>query len=348
MINRIHIKNFQSHKESDLKLHPGVNIIVGSSDSGKTAVLRALKWLVWNRPGGDSFRSSWGGETKVTMYTEDEHGISRTKDKGVNQYALDAEVFNAFGTDVPKEVKEILNISDINLQQQMDSPFLLTSSPGEVAKHFNKIAHLDQIDTGLQNLQKWIREAESGRKYVSDYIDIVQEHLLKLKYLDDLEVDIESLEQVKKWESSLSLATIVLGKWIVNYRDNQSRIKKSMEIVVIEPEVLTIETKLKIYKEKVDELTKLNRIISQIQETITEIKSLELYVEIEKEVYDIEGLILRKRNKEDDKKDLGYVIEEIKEAEFDLEIAKVSLITCEKEFKDKFPNICPLCNTKLK
>ena len=61
MIQSLQINNFQSHKYSVMELHKGVNVIIGPSDSGKTTILRALRWLVWNRPSGDAFRSDWGG-----------------------------------------------------------------------------------------------------------------------------------------------------------------------------------------------------------------------------------------------------------------------------------------------
>ena len=44
MINSIKIQNFQSHKNTTIKLKPGVNIITGSSDCGKSVDIRALKW----------------------------------------------------------------------------------------------------------------------------------------------------------------------------------------------------------------------------------------------------------------------------------------------------------------
>jgi len=168
MIHKIQIQNFQSHKRSSLELSAGVNIIVGASDSGKTAIIRALRWLLWNRPGGDSFRSHWGGDTSVTIDTSD-YEISRSKGKE-NLYTLGNTEFKAFGTDVPEEIQQALNLNEINLQQQLDSPFLLTSSAGEVAAHFNRIAHLEDIGKGLKTAQSKIRELtqeiESDKKRV--------------------------------------------------------------------------------------------------------------------------------------------------------------------------------------
>ena len=70
MIKEISIKNFQSHKDSHIELSDGVNIIVGASDSGKSSLIRAIKWLATNRPSGESIRSTWGGKTEVEIFTE--------------------------------------------------------------------------------------------------------------------------------------------------------------------------------------------------------------------------------------------------------------------------------------
>ena len=41
-IDSIHIQDFQNHQDTHIKLVPGLNIITGSSDSGKSAIVRAL------------------------------------------------------------------------------------------------------------------------------------------------------------------------------------------------------------------------------------------------------------------------------------------------------------------
>lgn len=158
MIKELHIQNFQSHKDTTLKFHPGVNIVVGTSDSGKSAIIRALRWAVYNKPLGDAFRSRWGGDTSVTVKTTDTQ-VLRFKGKGGDRYVLEGiqDPFKAFGTSVPTEVEAAVNMTEINLQAQMDSHFLLSSNPGEVARHFNKVARIEAIDSGLQEVEKWVR-----------------------------------------------------------------------------------------------------------------------------------------------------------------------------------------------
>ena len=113
MINSIDIENFQSHKKTSLTLDPGVNIIVGPSDCGKTVVFRALNWLINNRPGGNEFES-WGGGAPLVNIKVDDHAITRTRKKSTNIYALDKEEFKAFGTSVPDPIQKVLNLTNIN------------------------------------------------------------------------------------------------------------------------------------------------------------------------------------------------------------------------------------------
>lgn len=80
MIKQLNIQNFQSHVDTTLEFSDGCNIIVGNSDSGKTAIIRALRWLVFHKPTGDEMRSHWGGKTKVELFIDDAH-VVKSKDK---------------------------------------------------------------------------------------------------------------------------------------------------------------------------------------------------------------------------------------------------------------------------
>ena len=88
-IKQVTIKNFQSHKKTVLNLHNGVNAIIGKSDCGKSAILRALGWCIRNRSEDRGFRSSWGGKTDVELTFTDGKEISRVQEKDNFYYLLD-------------------------------------------------------------------------------------------------------------------------------------------------------------------------------------------------------------------------------------------------------------------
>ena len=195
MISKIRISNFQSHADTELTLHQGVNAIVGSSDVGKSALIRALCWLIWNRPSGDAFRSTWGGDTSVEVELSDGTLIGRSKSNKENAYWLENTKFSAIKTDVPDEIVKALNMSEINVSKQFDRPFMLDATPGEVAAHFNRIAHLDVIDTATKNVQRWLRGLENSVAAGENTVTKLSFNLERYADLDSLENRVATLEQ---------------------------------------------------------------------------------------------------------------------------------------------------------
>jgi exonuclease SbcC len=131
MLQKLLIKNYQSHKDSTLEFTDGINVIVGSSDSGKSAILRAIRWIIFNRPLGSNYIRK--GEDECHVQLENARGkVSRSKGK-ISQYIINGDIFKAIGTDVPDSIRDVVNIHDINIQKQLDSHFLVLGSGGEIA-----------------------------------------------------------------------------------------------------------------------------------------------------------------------------------------------------------------------
>jgi len=268
MIKSLELHNFQSHKRSSLEFDPGVNVIIGPSDSGKTAVIRALRWLVWNRPLGDAMRSTWGGSTHVRITTE-EGIVTRLKNNTEQGYVLKIgdkvkSHFNAVRTDVPKEISDILNLNEINLQQQLDSPFLLTDSSGEVAKHFNKVAHLDQIDSGLKNVQSWLNEI--ARTITSDEQREQQltDELKEFKDLDKFEIEVEILERQQTSMITLINQKRSLNSLIEELGEIDQDIEEQEEILKAEPLLNKILGWIEDRDDKENTQSKLRKLIEMI------------------------------------------------------------------------------------
>jgi len=216
MIKSFSLKNFQSHKSTLITLDPGVNVIIGKSDSGKSSIARGIRMLVDNRPSGDEFISNWGGPMELVMITDDGAVITRTKDKSYNAYHLMKQEFVAFKTDVPEEIRRALNIGAINLQHQFAGPFLLAeeTSPGEVAKHFNRVAKLDKIDEGVKNINSAIRQIDQNIKAYGMNIESSEKKLEDYTHLEKFEIEVEALEQLGKQYNTKSANVSELGALI--------------------------------------------------------------------------------------------------------------------------------------
>jgi len=167
MIKTISLTNFKSHKETTVELHPNVNLIVGTSDSGKSTILKAVRWLATNKPGGDSVRR-WGTKaTEISITTDDGHTFKRGK-SNKNYYSFDDKLLEAFGTEVPDCVSKALKIGDFNFQQQKDSHYLFSQTSGEVAKKLNAAADLEIIDKSYEAVSSNIRKLTTDKSYLEE------------------------------------------------------------------------------------------------------------------------------------------------------------------------------------
>ena len=198
MITKLHLENFQSHEDTTLRFSPGVNVIVGSSDCGKTAMLRALNWVVFNRPSGDSLCSHWGGDTLAEIVL-DEKVISRGKSKKENTYAIGSTQFSGFGLSVPEPVQQLINVSDINIQYQLDAPFLLSKSPGEVAATLNEMVNLHEIDQALTRAKSEVQGTKRDLDTHKAEQKQMEEQLEKLKPVEGLLDQEQKLTELKQF-----------------------------------------------------------------------------------------------------------------------------------------------------
>jgi exonuclease SbcC len=346
MIKKLHIKNFQSHEDTTLEFSPGVNIIVGSSDSGKTAIIRALRWLVWNRPSGDTIRSNWGGETCVTLETE-KGTISRIKDK-VDSYVLDAgtgkdSTFKAFGTSVPEEISNFFNINEVNLQQQLDSPFLLSESPGAVASYFNKVANLSKIDTATANVKAWITELTASIKHKETDISTNEEKLKQFEYLSDFEKSVLELEETEGLLEDKKSGKEDLEGILIDITNLDYEIKEGKTLLPAEDLVNTILSSMVSYKETDKRTMRLEDLVKQICEVDEQLEEEQKILKAGPLVNDMLIYSQKKGEIYTNQIRLTNLLNRIKFNVRELLIADENLKVSQRLFDEAFPNACPLC-----
>jgi len=343
MIKTLTIDNFLSHKKTEMEFVPGVNVIVGGTDTGKSAIVRALKWVIENRPTGDSFRSYWGGDTKVVIDVGQEVGRFRT-DK-VNQYHLKGLEFNAVKTEVPEEVVQVLNFNAQNLQTQFESHFLLSSTPGAVASYFNQIAHLDKIDLGLSNLQSWIRDLNHSIKNNEEYIQKLDSDLEEFDSLDEIEKVVRGLEETESKVNSLGLENKDL-RVILNKESAISKLERmEMRMISLEP-LLS-----KVY-DLADELNVVQKSNSTLYELVDKVKKIEVKIDevkkftgMEKSFNSLVGLIEQLQEKKGMRSKLEGLLEENSSIIERYEIKYRKLKDLEFDWHESFGEgkECPLC-----
>ena len=183
MIQSLKIKNFQSHKDTFLEFSTGINVISGQSNNGKTAILRALNWVITNRPQGIAFKSNFSDKKetcRVSLIINDIE-ITRERNNSINSYQIGSSLFTTIGNDVPSEVISAINISDINCASQFERHFLLMDSPGEVGRTINKVVKLDDIDALISNISSKITSTNKELEIKKQDLDKLNLSLEKFK-----------------------------------------------------------------------------------------------------------------------------------------------------------------------
>jgi len=194
MIEKLRIRNFQKHDDLLVKFDERITTIVGPSDAGKSAILRALRWVLLNQPDGDAFIRDGQKEVTVALRV-DGHTIKRRRGKA-NEYVLDKKSLVSFGRgNVPDLVSRITNVSDENFQLQHEAPFWFDLSAGEVSKRLNAIVDLQVVDGSLAVASKMARERAAQAKIMLKAVQDSKNAKKRLEYVPTLVEEFEKLTE---------------------------------------------------------------------------------------------------------------------------------------------------------
>lgn len=269
MLKTLTLKYFRSYKDQKLIFHRGVNAIIGEGLAGKSNILRAIRRIKDFRPINLKFMSHFAPRnalSELELKTKDGYTVKLTQGREAKPiYTLknragQKQTFRKINKKVPLEVKNALNLKDINFQNQLDLPYIVSNSAGQVTKIINEITKVSSVDN-------WIKRINQDVKSLSIILnDAVQERkevrqeLANMKDLEKLEPIMEELYQIEKEEAELErkyyaiesiLAEIKAAKQI------KRRLERALKAEDIIKEAITIEEQLQDLEDKQDEIISL-------------------------------------------------------------------------------------------
>ena len=196
------IKGFQSIEEVSFSID-GFTALVGRSNIGKSAVVRAVHAALTNALGTDFVRH---GEmcsrrirgTKKCRCQASVHllqeGLDLLWEKGdeVNQYIYNGQVFTRVDRGTPDFLIKDFSLTKvgdrkqlIQVAEQFDPIFLLSQSGTVVADVLSDVAKLDDINLAMADVEKDRREAASTLKVRERDIQQLQASLTQYEGLDE-------------------------------------------------------------------------------------------------------------------------------------------------------------------
>ena len=224
MIRDLKLSNFQSHKKTEFNFHPGITVITGETDVGKSAVIRGLKWVALNKPPGDSVRRH---HTKLTDVDLD--GVRKTRSASKHQYSHNSKVYKALRSDVPAPISDTLRLSDVNFQGQHDTYFLIGDSPGHVARELNEVADLQVIDLSLKRVKQLTKTMKDEEKQLKTEIKDKKLEVEELSWAVTADKDLSEIEILEQKVKAIT-------NNVVNLRERYDRcnlIKSELETIPI-------------------------------------------------------------------------------------------------------------------
>ncbi|WP_300410540.1 AAA family ATPase [Lagierella sp.] len=292
-IHSVTIENFQSHDLTSLEFDKNVNVIIGPSDSGKTAVFRALKWVFFNEPSGTDIIKKGKTEAIVTVNLSNGFSIVRGRSKSKNYYEIVSpdkkiERYEGFGVNVPQEVIDVSGINKIdlgnnnkislNFAEQLESPFLITETPSVKANAVGRLAGVDKIDKALNRLSKDMHELNSNRKTLEKELNNQIKLLEKFDYLNAEKERIDRLEFIFSKVDNLKSRLTLVEKLKVEFYNNQERTKSTKILLKKFENLDTIDSLLEGLMLKVNSLKSLTNLNKRFSYTKSRMEDLNSYL----------------------------------------------------------------------
>ncbi|MGO1712452.1 MAG: AAA family ATPase, partial [Senegalia sp. (in: firmicutes)] len=327
-ITNVEINNFQSHKNTNIDFVNGLNVIVGPSDQGKTAIIRAIKWVLYNDPMGTFFIRHKEKEASVILTFNTGEKVQRLRSNTKNLYIYidkdnNEEIYEGFGHNVPVDIIEKINIrkifldskesNSINIGEQLEGPFLLSEKNSTRANAIGRLVGVHVVDKAVQNTMKDIRNLNSSNKSLIEDIDLLETKLKDYSYLDDLEatiIQLETLQDIISYKENLLKILIDIqkkynenDKLLIYYKDIYSKLLNLETINNISLEIENKTSNRNILVKSRSKISNINQDINENQYIISNTKNINLSTEIsndlEEKIYKYKNLIYKNKKYKD-------------------------------------------------
>ncbi|MDU4670959.1 MAG: AAA family ATPase [Finegoldia magna] len=208
-ITDIYLTNFQSYEQGHFELSEKVNLITGASDSGKTALIRALSWVLFNDYTTDLLIRNGYNNVEVKIVFNNGNFILRGRKGNTNYYYIknnpdseDIKKYENFGREIPSEIQNDFLFKKVNLlnekyniliASQLENSFLLSETDSTKANAIGKLVNIDILDNASRNVSREIKSTKGELNFKKSFINEKEESLNKYNYLNEDKIKIDNL-----------------------------------------------------------------------------------------------------------------------------------------------------------
>jgi DNA repair ATPase RecN len=290
MLTNLSIKNFRSIKALDIDLG-NITCIVGESANGKSNALRAVKWVMLNRPSSKRI-IRWGRKNCQVSIEQNGHLVNRKRGTSENSYTVDDLVLKAFGSKIPDRVRKVFPVSEINFQTQQEMPpgegplFWFALSPGQVSKKINQIVNLEIIDRTLSKIQSRARATKAEVHVCRERKRQAKEKTNRLLFVQDLASDWEKVVGLKKETEKFPEKIELLEALLEDIQKQSEALENTgSSLSLMEKELISIEKMYDYIQRQMPKLNFLEELITDVKEQQQTTKDLKREVIVKEKLY---------------------------------------------------------------
>jgi DNA repair exonuclease SbcCD ATPase subunit len=249
MIKRLKISNYMAHKETELELGPGVTVLTGPNNSGKSAVVEALRSVAQNPAPQHVIRH---GASKAVVRVELDSGdaIEWVRSKGNSVYRLfradedgegsgdDPEVYAKFGRMPPEDIRGLLRLDlvetesgsvDIHIGNQRYPIFLLDQTGSQAASFFAASTEAEYLLRMQQAMKTKTDRTRSKRKELLQECTDLERAIELYLPLEDIHLVLSKTEELYNTLVALQQAIPILNQTIEVLENTRFRHSGKME-----------------------------------------------------------------------------------------------------------------------
>lgn len=282
-IKRLVVDNFQSHQHTEVEFGAGLNAIVGPSDHGKSALVRALRWVLYNEPRGTSFIRVGAKVCQVRVEFDDGTVVTRLRSTtGKNQYLLelpgrDKLVFEGFGSDIPAEISQATGVRkvqidehtrvELNLGAQLDGPFLLSENGAIRAKVIGQLGGVHLLDWAQRSVNTELRRLRDEESRIQERMEQLSAALKAYEHLPELQEQIAQIGGLIQQAGEIEGRAAELSALQREWQENSSALAETARVLVGLDGVAEAGERL----QKLEECARGYREMEQLQQEISQV-----------------------------------------------------------------------------
>ncbi len=253
MIKSIALENFMSHQATRIELAPGVTVITGPNNVGKSALVEAVRSLVQNPSQKYSIRHGakqamvrieldsgeiieWVRTDKTAYYR-----LFRPQASGEEEFG-EPEEYRKIGLTVPEDIQTLLRLGqvetesgdiDIHIGNQRDPIFLLNSPGSHAASFFAASTEAEYLLRMRHALKSRVDYARTSSRVLTSECQALEKALYRYQPLEGLEPDLDKAEQTYELICLNQKSIPELSEFIGNLTDKERTLSKQQQSAAI-------------------------------------------------------------------------------------------------------------------